>query len=210
MLQYLGLISRALRKYESLSSPRILTTGLTQEEIATIEGDRFSFVKSFSNFDTATPLYVLIENPIDSGVNVAFQQRTLKTYSDGLTRFQVLWDYDVSGATKTTVQSFNENNIVRGIKDSKVEVSVLNSVSTPATGDWNINGLATVASDGIEREVDFIPATGQGSNTSGAVASGLGFRLYKPGTGGLVKLTSEGNDNRVILGYSWIEVPEGI
>ena len=153
---------------------------------------------------------MLIENPVGSGVNVAFQQRALKTYSSGLVTFQVLWDYDVTTATKTAIPTFNENNIYRGFKDSNLQISLLNPSTTPVNGDWNISGQATVISDGIQREIDFIPSTGQGSNASGGVSPALGFRFYKEGTGAIVKLVSSANDNRVILGYSWIEVPIGI
>ena len=197
----------ALRDYASLSQPRVLTTSITQSEIATIEGDRYSFSKSFSNVDTNIPIYVLIENPEGSGVNMAFQQRSLKTYSSGLVTFQVLWDYDVSTATKTTITAFNENNEYRGIKDTKAEISLLNSATTPPEGDWVINGAATVISDGIQREIDFIPPVGQGSNSTGGVSPALGFRLYKEGTGAIVKIVSSANDNRVELGYSWVEAP---
>ena len=58
-----------VRYYDSLSAPRSLVTTLDQAEIATVEGDRFGFAKAFDNVNTATPLYILIENPVSSGVN---------------------------------------------------------------------------------------------------------------------------------------------
>ena len=197
----------ALREYASLSQPRVLTTGITQSEIATLEGARFNFVKSFDNFDTNTPLYILIENPTGSGVNVAFQKRALKTYTGGVIRFQVFWDYDVTGATKTTIPAFNENNAFRALNPSKLEVSALNPVTAPPSGDWTINGSYTPEDEGIEREIDFIVTTGSGSNSTGDVSPEVGFRLYVPATGALIKIVSDTNDNRVILGYDWVEAP---
>ena len=196
-----------VRYYQSLSSGRVLTTGITQSEIATIEGGRFNFVKSFDNFDTNTPLYILIENPTGSGVNVAFQKRALKTYTGGVIRFQVFWDYDVTGATKTPIPAFNENNAFRTLNPSKVEVSVLNPVTAPANGEWTINGSYTPVAEGIEREIDFIATIGKGSNSTGDISPDVGFRLYVPSTGALVKIVSDTNDNRVILGYDWVEAP---
>lgn len=197
----------ALRDYASLSQPRVLTTGITQTEIATIEGERYSSIKVLANVDTATPVYVLVENPAGSEINAAFLDRFLKGYISGLVSFQVLWDYDVTGATKTPLPIFNENNLVRGIKTPKTEISLLNPATTPAVGDWTITGGYTPVSEGIEREVDFISTEGQGSNTSGGVASGKGFRLYGQGTGALIKIISSADNNRVKLGYSWVEVP---
>ena len=197
----------ALREYASLSQPRVLTTGITQSEIATIEGARFNFVKSFGNADTDTPIYILIENPTGSGVNVAFQKRTLKPYSGGLISYQILWDYDVAGATKTPIPAFNENNAFRTLNPSKVEVSVLNPVTAPANGEWTINGSYTPVDEGIEREIDFIATIGKGNNSTGDVSPEVGFRLYVPSTGALIKIVSDTNDNRVILGYDWVEAP---
>ena len=196
-----------VRYYQSLSSARVLTTGITQSEIATIEGARFNFVKAFDNFDTSTPLYILIENPTGSGVNVAFQKRTLKPYSGGLSDFRILWDYDVTGATKTPIPTFNESNAFRTLNPSKVEVSVLNPVTAPPAGDWTINGGYTPVDEGIEREPDFIPTIGKGSNSTGDISPDVGFRLYIPATGALIKIVSDTNDNRVILGYDWVEAP---
>ena len=196
-----------VRYYQSLSSARVLTTGITQSEIATLEGARFNFVKSFGNADTNTPIYILIENPTGSGVNVAFQKRTLKPYSGGLISYQILWDYDVTGATKTPLPIFNENNAFRTLNPPKLEVSVLNPVTAPPRGDWVINGTYTPVDEGIEREIDFIATIGKGSNSTGDVSPDVGFRLYVPASGALVKIVSDTNDNRVILGYDWVEAP---
>lgn len=197
----------ALRQYASLSQPRVLVTTLNQTEVAAVEGDRYSFVKSLSNVDQLTPVYIAMENPIGSGVIAAIQRRTLKTYSGGLITFQVLWDYDISTAVKSPFPLFNENNVFRGVKDAKINVDLLNPSTTPAEGDWDITDSAIIVDQGIEREIDFIPTTGQGSNSVGGVSPEVGFRFYKEGTGALMKIVSSVNDNRVIFGLDWIEVP---
>ena len=86
-------------------------------------------------------------------------------------------------------------------------MSVLNPLTTPGIGDWNVTGAATILSEGIEREADFVATSGQGKNESGDISPDLGFRIYAPGTGFLAKVVSEGVNNRVILGYNWIEAP---
>ena len=127
--------------------------------------------------------------------------------TSGLISFQVLWDYDITNATKTTIPYFNEANAYRGINDGVLEVSVLNTVTAPDSGAWTVTGAATVDDDGIEREFDFVPTQGVGNNSSGGVSSDRGFRIYGEGTGALIRIVSEDNDNTVLIGYDWIEAP---
>lgn len=201
-------ITSALQNYDTLANPRLSVTNLDQTELATGEGMRFNSQKIFANFDAATPIYTLFENPSDSEVVIALQDRKLKTDTAGLENFQILWDYDVSTATKIPIPIFNQNNAFRATMLSKVEISLLNTVSaSPDNGNWILSGVATILDEGIEREADFIPTTGVGSNTSGDISPDLGFRLYYPGTGFLTKIVSSANDNRVLWGYDWIEIP---
>lgn len=193
------------REYVTLSQPRMLTTGLTQAEIATIEGDRFSYVTRISNVDIATEVYILIENPVDSGVNVGFQERMFNTIVGGAT-FQVLWDYDVSTATKTTIDTFNQNNLFRGFKNGLLEISILNGV-TESQGNYTVTGPATIIDEGVQREITQVPTSGVGANTSGNISPAIGFRVYGQGTGALIKITSAVDNNIVINGYDWIEAP---
>lgn len=202
-------VEDAIRLYQSLSQPRMLTTGLDQAEIATLEGDRFNAEKVFSNFDIAVPVYFLFENPIDSGVIVGLQERKLKTDTGGITNFQILWDYDVSNATPTQMPVFNQNNLFRVAKPGKVEISVLNPLTaSPDNGNWVLSGTTyTPTDEGIEREPDFIQTSGVGVNTSGDISPDLGFRIYGPGTGFLTKAVSAVDNNRILWGYDWIEAP---
>lgn len=199
--------SDVIREYPSLSKPRMLTTGITQSEIATVEGDRYNSQKVYSNVDSNVPLYVAFENPVDSGVIVALQKRILKSFDSGLISFTVLWDYDISTATKTPLPIFNENNAYRLSKLAKLEINALNTLTSPAIGDWNVTGAATIADEGIEREGDFISTSGKGNNTSGDISPDLGFRFYAEGTGFVAKIITDNDNNRVSLGYDWIEVP---
>lgn len=173
-------------------------------ETATIKGCKFTQVQEF-DVGLANPLYVLYELPAGETVTVELIKRLFKTDSDGADML-VLWDYDVSTATKTPLATFNENNQFRGVKDSAFQVSVLNPVTIDAeTGVADITGAATIIDQGVVRESSFIPATGVGSNTTGDVDPALGFRLYEAGTGYLFKVTSRGASNKIAVGYTWTE-----
>lgn len=178
-------------------------------DIESMAGERFESSKCFANFDIATPFYGLFENPADSGVVVFLQSRRLKTDTAGLSYFQILWDYDVSNLTPTPMDIFNENNYYRTSNPGKSEISTLNPVTSPDDDQWTINGSTPPTDIGIEREPNFITTTGTGVgvNTAGGVAPDLGIRIYMPGTGFLTKAVSDGDNNRIIWGYTWFEIP---
>lgn len=174
----------------------------TSAEASTRAGDKYN-VEQLFNVNTSTPLYVLFDLPVGADVNVILAQRFFKTKTDGA-QIRVLWDYDVSTATKTPLTVFNSNNNFRGVKDSQFEVSVLNPV-TITDGVADVTGAATVISDGIVRESDFVVGTGSGNNSAGGVTTSSGGRLYVAGTGFLIKITSDGNDNETQIGYTFTE-----
>jgi len=173
-------------------------------EAETIKGCKFTQDQEFI-VDIANPLYVLYELPPGEEVTVELIKRLFKTDDAGADML-ILWDYDVSTATKTPLATFNENNEFRGVKDSAFEVSLLNpSTLDPVTGVRTLTGAATIIDDGIVREPSFISTSGKGNNTTGDVDPALGFRRYKPGTGYLFKVTSRANDNKISVGYTWTE-----
>jgi hypothetical protein len=184
-----------------------LSSGVpTITEAATFSGSKFTQVQEFI-VDVANPLYVLYELPAGEALSVELINRLFKTDSNGADML-ILWDYDVSTATKTALGSFNENNEFRGVKDAAFEASVLNPTTLNATtGVRTVTGAATVISDGIIRESSFITASGVGSNTTGDIDPALGFRRYKAGTGYLFKVTSRANNNKIAVGYTWTETP---
>ncbi len=175
----------------------------------TTNGRRFGFMKVFSNVDIASPLYVLVENPADSGKVIELQERFLETFTSGLTNFHILWDYDVSNATKTSITTYNQYKKFIGINDSVVEVSVLNPVTAQDVGDWAVTGSYTPTDEGTEREPDFIgAATGFLASSTGDISPRLGVRAYEPGEGFLVKIVPIEDNERVKLGYDWFEEDE--
>ena len=193
-----GHIPHTIRYYDTLSQPRLLVTTLDQQEIATLEGDRF-----YSYYDVTLAAsetkYIAFELPSDAGVIVGLQKRTFKTFHDAA-EMSILWDYTYNNVGLTPLKVFNENNIFRA------------AGGTNETGNEflvNVVPATSITSEGIIREVDFISSVGVGVNRSGDVSPEVGFRIYKPGTGFILKVHNlDTNDtNRVLIAYSWIEAP---
>lgn len=198
-------MSSLRNSYEKITTPNAEDYAIQQTKL----GNRFNSEILLTNVDSAVPLFLLFENPVDSGVIMRLQERKLKSDTSGLINFQILWDYDVSTAVKNVMPVFNQNNLFRTLKPGLIEVSVLNTIAAPDpdTNEVAITGLATIIDQGVQREPDFITTTGQGSNTSGDISPSLGVRDYYPGTGFLTRVDSDANDNRVLWGYDWFEIP---
>lgn len=167
------------------------TVTLNLVESATVEGFRFGhqFDRVFASGETKHYLYI---NPVGSDITMALQERRYKT-NDGASEMEILWNVEAytPGTLETT---FNQRN------SEGVSVVEISEIATPTEG-------AGV----IVRESDFIPALGQGSKTSGDIASGTGFRMYEPGTYFIFKVTNlENKNNRISVSYDWVEVPAGI
>lgn len=184
--------------------PVLSVSSKNNAEYMALTGNMFTSVQQF-NLNANTTLYVLFENPIDSGVDVDLIYRFFQTDSDGAD-LVVTWNYDVTNGTKTALSTFNENNNYIGIKDSKSIVSVLNSITMNAnTGIASVNSTFTPTLLGTIRETSFISESGTGNNQTGDIQPQTGNRIYKPGTGFLVKITSRGSNNQTLLGYTWNE-----
>lgn len=180
-----------LRQYDSLSDPRVLVTGLDQSEIATLEGDRFSF-----SYDVVIPqgeaVYIYGKVPTGSDITAGFQKRILKSES-GPIDFNVRWD-SVVGTLGASIPAFNENNAFRTANPSVLELNVVDPVN--------------VTDDGIIREYDFIAGSGVGNNSTGDVSPESGYRIYVEDTDFLLEIiNTHSSSNRVLVGYSWIEAP---
>lgn len=200
-----GLPADALRGSESLPSGlRLASASMQHTDIATHDGKVFDQVQEYL-VDIAEPLYVLYELPIDADVDVELITRFYQA-NNGAANLLILWDYDVSNATKTPLQFFNANNKYRLTNLAQFEVSVLNPITINAvTGVATVTGSYVPIDAGIIREQSSITATGVGSNQSGGIGMDSGSRIYGRGTGYLVKITSAANDNKITLGYSTIE-----
>lgn len=184
----------SLRQYVSLSDPRVLTTTLNQSEIATLEGDRFSFAQVFTVAAGAS-LYIYGEIPLDANISVGFENRLFKT-DDGSANLKIYGNPTV-GTLGAAIPLFNENSYASAVKPAKLE---LNEVLI-----GNISDLGTL------REEDFVSTNGVGANTSGGVSADTAFRIYKPGDKFLAHIeNTHTGTNRVLIGYSWIEAPTAL
>ncbi|MFW0776122.1 MAG: hypothetical protein ACN2B6_00180 [Rickettsiales bacterium] len=182
----------------------INTLALSLSDYRTQQGCKFNFEQVFT-LSTGTPLYIAVENPAESGVDLELIRRFFQTDTGGADA-AVLWDYDISTATKTPLAVFNENNNHRSDIETSIEVSCLNPITIDAgTGIASIDGAATVIDDGVIREPSFITSSGAGSNQSGDINPRTGSRIYKPGTGFLLKITSRDNNNNTLAGYTFSE-----
>lgn len=183
-----NIISTAMFAVANTLGKFLRVSATTISEIFTVSGRRFSntFDIQYSGGETRYFLYSL---PIEAQVTVGLQNRIFKS-KDGEAEIEILWDS--TGFTEGTItpvfceyNKYTGNNLFR-----------TSEITAPSV-------------EGILRESDFLTATGKGSNTSGAVASKLGFRLYEPGTFFIAKVTNlENSTNRIHLSYSWIELSD--
>ena len=175
-----------LTRFSNIAEPRDEVTSMSLTEAATAEGLRYSHEFDFVYAGNEVK-YFLYEVPADSEFTIAVQNRSLKTDTESCD-FRVLWYVD-SYTPGTLEHTFNEYN--KYTDPSVFQVSEVTDV---------VGGLV--------RERDFIEASGSGNNSRGDVAPDLGFRLYAPGTYGIVEVTNlSSSDNRIHLSYSWVEIP---
>lgn len=174
--------------YDNLPENRLRTTSLTQTEIATIEGDRFS-----AQYSAVIPagvdeeLVVQFTMP-DNTRLTGFVLRTLQANQD--MDFELYWD--PTGVVKgASIPIFNENQLD----------------NSPSLMDYT--EVTSYTTEGTLRETDFLVASVPGaSKTSGEISGDVGFRIYDPNRVALIKLINKSTENcRILLTYTWIEKP---
>lgn len=194
----------AINEDATISVTEFLSSAYTYEQLASKDGAKFNLARTY-NLSTARPLYLLVENPVGSGVSLELLKRFFQSDSDGVDLL-ITWDYDVSNAVKTSITPFNENDDFIGVNDSSIEVSILHNITEdPSTFVITLDDDAVIDDAGTFREASFIPTSGVGNNASGDVNPETGFRTYGEGKGFLLKATSRGNANLVNIGYTHIE-----
>ena len=183
-----NIISSVVHKFINLTGNAIHAFALSLNEVYTTEGKKFQheFDIEFANGEER---YFLYQVPADAGITAGFRERVFKS-RDGAAELSLFWDS--TGFTPGTLENvFNEYN--KYTNGNQLEIS---EISAPTV-------------EGTLRESDFLTSTGVGVNSSGGVSTDAGYRLYKPGSFGIVKVTNLHNaTNRIILGYSWVEIPQ--
>lgn len=176
-----------------MANPDILSSKgkdriLTVAESLTMSGSRF-YAEAELNLAAGVTDYVLFQMPgKNSGLTVGLQNRQFKSLN-GEASIEILWDSDYLN-DGVLIESFNENNASDEVSQMEVRSGI------------------TVNVEGTVRESDFLTGSGAGSNSSGDVSAELGFRLYKPGTFFIAKITNDHNaENKIKIAYSWVEAP---
>lgn len=182
-----NILSSVSTSLTNLIGKFVRTISLSFAESSTFVGERFNqeFDVTLSGGEVR---YFLYELPSGSDITVGLQNRIFKSH-DGSVDLEILWG-STGFTSGTPEQVFNEYN-----KYADNNQFIVSEITAPTV-------------EGVVRETDFLIGTGQGANSSGDVSSELGFRLYKPDTFFIAKVTNtEVSNNRVILGYSWVEIP---
>lgn len=188
-----GMPSDVVRDYKSLPSGRLLVTTLTQNEIATLEGDYF---RTFQYIDVPSSgsAYIYFRTP-PAGSLFAFLDRAV-TPSMADFEYNLWGDVDITGATiGAPWRIFNEN----GYSD-KVSGSIAATIT----------GLSTTpnAVDHIWIDSAYTPDGGV-NKLAGSPDKQDGFKIVIPDTVVIVELKNYTNTtNRTLVAYEWAEVPQ--
>lgn len=190
--------TKALITYPFLTNPWVNTVGLTQTEIATLAGDRYSGEaivtldageKSYMQFTTPE----LTGNPLTDVLTV-FNFRNIQS-DDGI-YFRVYWD--ATGITKgAAANTKNENQAFPKTHQT----------------EWTLVTGTPVNLGTLVETVKSAPATGNPNvgSSAGEITPAAGFRMYDPERVALIELENRGGDgNEVIVTYSWAEVPRAL
>lgn len=185
-------IDSTIRDYESLSQPRVLTTTLTQTEIAILEGD---FFRAFQRFTLPSDgkIYVLFTSP---DVDKVFGLRLREITSErGGVNYNIYNTF--SGVTTSdSWEIFNENGYSNNLSGSMYQ----NVVGTPTSID--LTSLSDTA---------YSPSTSQGNQTRGSLSRGEGFKIVQPNTQLLLEFENlESSSNDILVYFQWAEGPTGL
>ena len=187
-----GMPDDVIRDYKSLPSGRLLTTALTQNEIAIIEGD------FYHSFQVVTVLadgfaYLKLTTPTAaSGKIFGLVMREIGPTLSGI------WYRVFSGATGivtagTPWDSFNEN----GISDN-VSASVFQSVSS-------------FTDKGALSDIAYSAKGTTGAKIQGSLERKSGLKILPVESDILVEIENLNNgDNEVLIYYQWVEMPANI
>ena len=180
-------ISAVTRVYASLSQPRLLTTNITQIEIAIIEGDLFITHQRFTLGDGES-LFLKFTAPPE-GKTFALIKRELTPEVAGI-EYNVRTGFSGGTLSGTLWTTYNENGYFEGVKTSDATFETY-SVAPTVLGD--IVDLA------------WIPPTAQGPRITGVVNPDSGFKVVKYDEELLIEvINTSGVSNEIVLKYGWV------
>jgi len=188
-------VSSAITKHDNLATPLLNTNSVSMSELYTALGRRYShkFDVTFPGNSTKYFLYKLPAFGADFILSV--QERIFRSLNSSA-QLQVL--NAASGYTAAApVTNIQKANFV--------------VVNTPQLEIYNLTdtaGNSNPSADGAIFDTDFVAGQGSGSNSSGGFSPQTGSRLYPAGGASVIRVTNlDNSSNRIMLEYSWIELP---
>lgn len=184
-----GIWQDVLRTYDSLPAGRLMTTGLTQAEIAILEGDFFRTFKYIS-IPALSTVYAKFTAP-PAGSAFGLVQREFTPSLAGL-RYNVYSGFTATVVPDSQWQIFNENGY------------------SPKTSGAVFEDVSAVSVLGDLTETAWIPK-GATNKTQGSLGRNEGFKVIPFDTELLLEFINEENQaNEVLVYYQWIEAPTEI
>lgn len=173
-----------------LPSPIINTLSSSQVEAANAQGRSFSFQQQYD---------------LTSGQTVYFGA-TMPTVASGyLAAFRVRYIKGVDGEIQTAINQGVTSSVTGG---TPITVRTENryKVKAPFTKFYYLG--TTAPTGGTWVEPDISESSGSGSNKSGSPFPSGSYRVYNQGDVAAIRVVNgESQTNRLIIGYSWLEVP---
>lgn len=183
-------IGSTLKDYDHVESPRVQTAPLSQEAIATFEGQSFEGGTIFTLAKNAVK-YVSFEVPAVTDQFIGLQVRVFKSNLPDV-ELEILWNASISGGTPIPVFNNHPSLGVSSIVAFKEDPTV------DETGS-------------VLREEDFIQAGANANKSGGQIGDNKSIRIYRAGEDFVVKVTNRNNtDNKIKLAYAWLEPPTAL
>lgn len=184
-----GTPSDIVREYKSLNKGRLATTGLTQVEIAILEGD---FYRAFR----------VVTVPPTSSYYLKF------TAPDDARRFGLVLR-EITPALSGIWYRVYRNAVVTTIPASEWEIFNENGYSPNVSGS-TFQDVDVVTDIGDLSDIAWIPQ-GATNKTQGSLVRQEGFKLIQFDTELLIEIeNTENQSNEVLIYYQWIEAPADV
>ena len=184
-----GIPSDVVREYNTLPAARMLTTGLTQIEVAILEGDFFRSFKVLTIPATSSVYMKFTAPPAGKAFGLVYREITPSLSG--------IWYRVYRGSVATVAPNsewpiFNENGYSSKVSGAKFEQ------------------VATVTNIGQLSDIAYIPK-GATNKTQGSLDRAEGFKVIPLDTELLVEFQNiENQENEVLIYYQWVEAPSEI
>lgn len=184
-----GIPSDVIREYQSLPSARALVTGLTQIEIAILEGDFFRTFNVLTIAATSKAYMKFTAPPAGKAFGLVYRELTPSLSG--------LW-YRVY-----------RNSVATIVPDSEWPIFNENGYSPKVSGA-KFEEVATVTDLGLLSDIAYIPK-GATNKTQGSLDRAEGFKVIPLNTELLVEFENVENQQMdVLVYYQWVEAPSEI